>query len=94
MNYNYLELIKFLNEKVKTNNKPFKLSTALRNTSFTNYDLLMMIEYLKGNFVESKDISGYEEPQFYFVPLDIPFKIKNVGRGYVKVLDYMVIQER
>ena len=54
----------------------------------------MMIEYLKGNFVESKDISGYEEPQFYFVPLDIPFKIKNVGRGYVKVLDYMVIQER
>ena len=84
-----LNLINDLNKSVKTNEK-IKLSEAINLNDYSIYDLFLLLEIFKGNFVESKDIDGVVI-QFDFVPLDSKFKVKNLKGKTIFIYDYLVV---
>jgi len=84
-----LNLINDLNKSVETNEK-IKLSEAINLNDYSIYDLFLLLEIFKGNFVESKDIDGVVI-QFDFVPLDSKFKVKNLKGKRIFIYDYLVV---
>ena len=84
-----LNLINDLNKSVETNEK-IKLSEAINLNDYSIYDLFLLLEIFKGNFVESKDIDGVVI-QFDFVPLDSKFKVKNLKGKTIFIYDYLVV---